>query len=98
MSTTQITSVGLTDEWPTEPGLYLFYGGCKDKVPADWKPKVQLCRVSGNKHGQIFRGGGGHFLYPEEQGGVFKKLEVTTPELSWHPRADAAEGRRGNSL
>lgn len=62
--------------WPTEPGLYLFYGGHKDKP---FRPRIQLCEVWNNK--VRTRVASGQVLYESEQVGVFKPFIAESPDL-----------------
>jgi hypothetical protein len=68
---------GWTTEWPTERGLYLFYGNHKGEAP-----KFKLCEVWVNDEGEVNgRVADGQFLYESEQVGVFRPFDEKPPDL-----------------
>jgi len=74
---------GWTGEWPTEPGLYLFYGDYHDQrgAFAEFKPRLKLCEVwaTGPDHSGRTLVASGHFLYDSEQTGIFRRFSFTPP-------------------
>jgi len=66
-----------TKRWPTEPGLYLFFGDYKDR---NFKPRLKLCCVHPISNGVMLTADGA-FLFRSEQVGIFKKFEE--PEPDW---------------
>lgn len=72
-----------TDEWPTEPGTYLFYG--TSYVSDNLKPRLKVCLVKRDNDNELFMIAGGSRLRKKEQYGMFTKLEevdLPTP-LHW---------------
>jgi hypothetical protein len=68
---------GWSLEWPTEPGLYLFYGDYNG-LP----PKFKLCEVMVNDEGKVVgRVADGQFLYESEQVGAFRPFDEKPPPL-----------------
>lgn len=68
-------------EWPTEPGLYLFY--CRTKTRKGSKPSerkyiwsVEAVRAGGELTPHMLYSGGGMILYPQEWEGVWQPLPL----------------------
>lgn len=78
-----------TLEWPTEPGLYLFYGGFRGHGPEH--DAMHLCHVFKNRNG-IHRTLGNRFLYESEEQGAFKRLTEEPPDLEALHAAAAERG------
>lgn len=72
-----------SEEWPTEPGLYLFYGDYGNPTKETYKARFKL--VSARMAGQepkrfLVLVGDGAFIYQSEQTGIFRKIEIEKPE------------------
>jgi len=67
-----------TEEWPTKPGDYLFYGDYVSLKERSFWPRFHICHVGKSGDGKVMRDAGGQFLYKSEAYGVFKPL-VTQP-------------------
>lgn len=72
---------GWTLEWPTEPGLYLFYGDYTKVPGGEFKPQLKLCQANAVPNGVILVAGG-HFLYKSEQAGAFRPFSADIPDLA----------------
>lgn len=67
-------------EWPTEPGLYWFYGFPYGLRERDAKIDLSLVRAVKNGQGSITCIREGHFFYKSE-GAIGKFIPVELPEL-----------------
>jgi hypothetical protein len=69
-----------TEEWPTEPGYYWFYGWCWRSEIRDGKaPRFFYVRVRPCSNSMMYVTDG-HFMYEEEGGyGLWSKAQL--PEL-----------------
>lgn len=84
-----------TPDWPSEPGLYLFYGDYGKPGRPSFKPRLKLCRaewVGGSDTGvrSLMLIADGAFLYRAEQSGLFRRFEAEPPP--W-PSGLSAEDR-----
>ena len=68
-----------TPEWPQELGTFLFYGDFKG---ANWKPRLHLCTVWRAGSGGLMYDAGSHFLSPDQEVGMFARIEVEEPDVS----------------
>lgn len=71
------------DEWPTEKGLWWFYGWCfgKEGIREKNEPELYLVKVSGPLgSGDFMYVTNGHFLYKGE-GATGKWRKASLPEL-----------------
>ncbi len=82
-----------TEEWPTEPGTYLFYGQYTGIIHS---PTLSLChaQIAGTGEGtHLMLSAGASFLFPSEQYGMFAKFKVDLPlpprwrEIHFYSRA-----------
>jgi len=73
-----------TSEWPTEPGLYWFYGYYYGDLTIDGLPKLGLVTVVETSQGQTIRLVEGKFMYTEDSHvGFFSEVEdIVVPSLS----------------
>lgn len=82
MITTKIDNLAWTEEWPTEPGTYLYYGDYGKSNHEDYKPRLQLCtaKLAGPPDKRCLTlVASGCFLYKSEQTGMFARIEVSLP-------------------
>jgi len=74
------------DEWPTEPGMYWFYGWRSLFAVTNSLPNLFFVKVLGtSKPGSMVYIEGGSFLFKGE-GGYGKWLRVEPPELPRLPK------------
>lgn len=60
--------------WPTEPGMYLFYGNFLNV--SGTKPRIMICKATVSANGHLMFYSGVTFLFPTEWKGVFKPFEI----------------------
>ena len=69
-----------TADWPEQEGTYLYYGDVNHK--ASYRPWLQFCTVKRARNGVLSHMSATHFLYRNEQRGVFARIEVEEPDLA----------------
>jgi len=70
-----------SEEWPTEPGLYLFYGDRFKKADNPlFKPDFFLCKVRAASNAMMYIAGD-NFMYESQGYGVFKPITEPVPEI-----------------
>jgi hypothetical protein len=85
---------GWTWEWPTEPGLYLVYGGFKGE-----RPTLLVCRCARSSNGPLAYVAGGIFLFKEEGwSGVFRPLEVPAEAVVLFNEGPPSCAEQGDNL
>lgn len=78
-----------TAEWPTEPGLYWFYGWLwlnKNWETEGRKPEFDLIKVHKNSRGDVICITNGNFMFKEERHmGLWKLVDLPElPDLDQH--------------
>ena len=64
-----------SEQWPTEPGFYWFYG----HWPKSLEPRLQVVQVVRDRLGEAVRVSFGAFMYPDETGaGLWRPIELPT--------------------
>lgn len=72
----KLSGLEWTEEWPTEPGTYLFYGNYHGTKA---KPHLEICKANESMNGVLTLTAGAAFLYSSEQYGMFARLELEMP-------------------
>ena len=67
-----------TQEWPTEPGWYWFYGQCFRNWTGEWCPRLYYVTARRCSNGMVYTTDG-HFMYEEEAQGWWQPAVL--PEL-----------------
>lgn len=72
-----------TSEWPTEPGIYLFYGDIVGLKPEQLNPRFMIVDCFQPNHGGVILSGGGVFMYKKEWKGCFRPFSEAPP-ADWY--------------
>jgi hypothetical protein len=72
---------GWTEEWPTKPGTYLFYGGFVRASGDKPRCRFSVCRAAFSGNNRLVLMTESHILYKEESYGVFRPFNIKIPEL-----------------